>query len=72
MTSRNPREPTLHLGGADAELDQFLSDRLSEYNAAATEGVGPARELTVRALGPHASLRRSSQTGCRQTPEPVR
>lgn len=38
------------MGGADSELDQFLSDRLSEFNAAATEGVAPASELTVRVL----------------------
>ncbi|WP_246081655.1 GNAT family N-acetyltransferase [Nocardioides litoris] len=36
-------------GGADPALDQRLSDELDAWNAAATPGVEPARELTVRA-----------------------
>ena len=32
------------------ELDQRLSDELDKVNAAATEGVAPARELTVQIL----------------------
>ena len=32
------------------DLDQRLSDELDAYNAAATDGVAPARELTVQLL----------------------
>jgi GNAT superfamily N-acetyltransferase len=32
------------------ELDRRLSDELDRFNAAATEGVAPARELTVQIL----------------------
>lgn len=39
---------TTTVGEADAELDQRLSDGLDEINAAATEGIPAARELTVR------------------------
>ena len=36
------------VGTGDSELDQRLSDELDAYNAAATPGVAPAEELTVR------------------------
>ncbi|MCD4526998.1 GNAT family N-acetyltransferase [Nocardioides sp. cx-173] len=36
------------VGGADAELDQTLSDELDKVNAEATRGTAPAQELTVR------------------------
>jgi GNAT superfamily N-acetyltransferase len=36
------------VGKADAALDQLLDDELSAFNAAATPGVAPAEELTVR------------------------
>ncbi|NUR07642.1 MAG: GNAT family N-acetyltransferase [Nocardioidaceae bacterium] len=36
------------IGKADAALDQLLNDELDAYNAAATSGVEPAEELTVR------------------------
>ncbi|WP_395655994.1 GNAT family N-acetyltransferase [Nocardioides sp.] len=39
---------TTTIGGADAALDQRLSDELDEHNAAATPDVAPAQELTVR------------------------
>ena len=42
--------PRFHVGEADAALDQRLSDELDKVNAAATPGVSPALELTVRAL----------------------
>ena len=38
------------VGEADPELDQRLSDELDQVNAAATTGIAPARELTVRIL----------------------
>ena len=38
----------LVVGEGDADLDQRLSDELDKVNAAATPGVDPARELTVR------------------------
>jgi hypothetical protein len=50
VTTDDQQQPGTRLGGADSGLDQFLSDRLSEHNTAATDGVAPARELTVRAL----------------------
>jgi GNAT superfamily N-acetyltransferase len=37
-------------GGADAALDQRLSDELDRFNAAATSGVKCAEELSVRIL----------------------
>jgi GNAT superfamily N-acetyltransferase len=40
--------PSSLVGDADSDLDQFLSDRLDEHNAAATAGVAAARELTVQ------------------------
>jgi len=47
-----PASPDSHLrlvlGEGDADLDQRLSDELDKVNAAATPGVDPARELTVR------------------------
>lgn len=43
MTSRRPA-----VGGGDSALDQRLSDELDAHNAAATPGVAPAEELTVR------------------------
>lgn len=36
------------VGEALPELDQRLSDELDRFNAAATEGVAPSRELTVQ------------------------
>ncbi len=36
------------VGTGNSELDQRLSDELDAYNAAATPGVAPAEELTVR------------------------
>jgi len=36
------------VGTGDSKLDQRLSDELDTYNAAATPGVAPAEELTVR------------------------
>ena len=36
------------VGSGDSELDQRLSDELDAYNGAATRGVAPAEELTVR------------------------
>jgi GNAT superfamily N-acetyltransferase len=36
------------VGKADAALDQLLNDELDKFNAAATSGVAPAEELTVR------------------------
>ncbi|WP_370289771.1 GNAT family N-acetyltransferase [Nocardioides sp.] len=39
---------TTAIGAADAALDQRLSDELDAVNAAATPGVAPAEELTVR------------------------
>lgn len=43
MTDRQPV-----VGTGDSEFDQRLSDELDAYNAAATPGVAPAEELTVR------------------------
>lgn len=39
---------TTTTGRADPALDQRLGDELDAHNAAATEGVAPAVELTVR------------------------
>lgn len=39
----------VRLGDGDPDLDQRLSDALDAWNAAATPGVPPQRELTVRA-----------------------
>ncbi|HWS35516.1 MAG TPA: GNAT family N-acetyltransferase [Actinoplanes sp.] len=39
---------TTRVGSADPALDQHLSDELDTFNAAATPGVAPAEELTVR------------------------
>ena len=36
------------VGKADPALDQLLNDELDAFNAAATSGVAPAEELTVR------------------------
>jgi len=36
------------VGRADPALDQLLNDELDTFNAAATSGVAPAEELTVR------------------------
>ncbi|HXH80164.1 GNAT family N-acetyltransferase [Nocardioides sp.] len=41
--------PVIEVAGADPDLDQQLSDHLSEFNRAATPGIAPATELTVRA-----------------------
>ena len=38
----------MEVAGADPDLDQQLSDRLSEFNRAVTPGIAPASELTVR------------------------
>lgn len=37
-----------YVGGADAALDERLSNELDKYNAGATTDVAPAEELTVR------------------------
>ena len=42
------RPDHLQVAGADAGLDQELSDRLDEFNRAATPEVEPARELTAQ------------------------
>ena len=47
MSNDEPR-PVIEVAGADPELDQQLSDHLSEFNRAATPGIAPASELTVR------------------------
>jgi hypothetical protein len=39
---------TPRVGSGDSALDKRLSDELDRYNAAATPGVAPAEELTVR------------------------
>jgi GNAT superfamily N-acetyltransferase len=44
------------VGEAVPELDQQLSDELDRVNAAATEGVAPARELTVQILDDSGGL----------------
>ena len=44
------------VGGADPELDKRLSDELDQVNAAATKGIAPARELTVRILDESGEL----------------
>jgi GNAT superfamily N-acetyltransferase len=41
-------EIVTRIGEADAALDQLLNDELDAFNATATAGVAPARELTVR------------------------
>ena len=40
--------PIVQVREADPALDELLSARLDEFNAAATHGVAPAVELTVR------------------------
>ena len=49
-TGAEPSALELLVGEGDAALDQRLSDELDQVNAAATPGVAPARELTVRVL----------------------
>ena len=44
------------VGESEPELDRRLSDELDQVNAAATPGVAPARELTVRVLDAEGSL----------------
>lgn len=41
-------ETVTSVGKADPALDQLLNDELDKFNAAATSGVAPAEELTVR------------------------
>jgi GNAT superfamily N-acetyltransferase len=41
-------DPVTSIGKADSALDQLLNDELDKFNAAATAGVAPAQELTVR------------------------
>jgi len=48
--------PRIFVGEADADLDQRLSDELDKVNAAATPGVAPARELTVRVVDAEGEL----------------
>lgn len=40
--------PLVRVGGADPALDRVLNDELDRFNSAATPGVAPAGELTVR------------------------
>ena len=40
--------PVTSVGKADAALDRLLNEQLAKFNAAATSGVAPAEELTVR------------------------
>ena len=40
----------VRVGDAEPELDQRLSDELDAWNAEATRGVPPQRELTVQIL----------------------
>ena len=44
------------VAAADPDLDKRLSDELDRWNAAATPGVPPARELTVRLLDDDGEL----------------
>ncbi|MEO6265042.1 MAG: GNAT family N-acetyltransferase [Nocardioidaceae bacterium] len=44
------------VGGADPELDKRLSDELDRFNAAATAGTAPARELTVQVVDDSGEL----------------
>lgn len=46
----------LTTGTADADLDQRLSDELDRVNAAATPGLAPAQELTVRVTADDGEL----------------
>lgn len=46
--SNDEQRPVIEVAGADPDLDQRLSDHLSEFNRAATPGIDPASELTVR------------------------
>ncbi|MFC7363148.1 GNAT family N-acetyltransferase [Nocardioides astragali] len=48
MSTLEPPRLVPEVAGADPELDQHLSDRLSEFNRAATPDVTPAEELTIR------------------------
>lgn len=43
-------------GESDPDLDQQLSAELDRYNAAATAGVDPARELTVKVVDEAGAL----------------
>lgn len=47
MTNDEER-PVIEVAGADPDLDQVLSDRLGEFNQAATPETAPAAELTVQ------------------------
>ena len=44
----NPRDYRATVADGSPELDQRLSDELDAFNAAATPGIDPARELTVQ------------------------
>ena len=48
VSTHEPRHLVTKVAEADPDLDQQLSDRLDEFNQAATAGVAPARELTVQ------------------------
>ena len=52
----SPDSTRLVVGEADPDLDQRLSDELDKVNAAATPGVEPARELTVRVVDADGEL----------------
>jgi ribosomal protein S18 acetylase RimI-like enzyme len=56
VSTPEPRRLVTHVAGADPDLDQQLSDRLDEFNRAATAGVAPARELTVRVSNDQGEL----------------
>ncbi|MBW9208757.1 GNAT family N-acetyltransferase [Mumia sp. zg.B21] len=43
------RDERIVIGNADAALDQRLNDELTRFNVAATPGVTPPEELTVKA-----------------------
>ncbi len=53
-----PGEPLYRtvVGEALPELDQRLSDELARFNADATRGVAPSRELTVQILDTNGAL----------------
>ena len=48
VTRAEQTDLTSQVAEADSDLDQFLSDRLDEHTASATQGTEPARELTVQ------------------------
>jgi GNAT superfamily N-acetyltransferase len=57
QTSTGPDQSyRVEVGEALPDLDQRLSDELDKVNAAATPGVDPARELTVRVVDANGEL----------------